>query len=71
MFDIKFHPKAFKEIQNLLRTNREISKEVKQILQDLAEKPYSFGKKKGKLKGCRAIGFKVKGNAWRLVFRII
>ncbi|WP_144050209.1 type II toxin-antitoxin system RelE/ParE family toxin [Synechococcus sp. PCC 7502] len=40
-------------------------------MQDLAEKPYSFGKKKGKRKSCRAIGFKVKGNAWRLVFRII
>ncbi len=71
MFDIKFHSKASKEIQNLLITNREISKEVKQILQDLAEKPYFFKKKKGKLKSCRALGFKVKGNTWRLVFRII
>jgi mRNA-degrading endonuclease RelE of RelBE toxin-antitoxin system len=71
MFNIRSHPKASKEIQNLLRTNREISKEIKQILQELAEKPYSFAKKKGKIKSCRAIGFKVKGNAWRLVFRII
>jgi mRNA-degrading endonuclease RelE of RelBE toxin-antitoxin system len=40
-------------------------------LRDLKEKPYAFEKKKGKLKTCRAVELKVKGNSWRLVFRII
>jgi len=67
----KYHRKAFKEIQNLLRTNKEIIEEFELFLKDLEYKPYLFEKKKGKLKSCRAIKFKVKGNAWRLVFRII
>ena len=53
----KYHRKAFKEIQNLLRTNKEIIEEFELFLKDLEDKPYLFEKKKGKLKSCREIKF--------------
>jgi mRNA-degrading endonuclease RelE of RelBE toxin-antitoxin system len=49
----------------------EVANEFRKYLEELAEEPYKFPKKKGKLKSCRALSFKVKGNAWRLIFRII
>ena len=37
----------------------------------LTEEHYKFPKKRGKIKSCRALNFTVKGNNWRLIFRII
>jgi mRNA-degrading endonuclease RelE of RelBE toxin-antitoxin system len=70
-FNVEFHPKAAKEAKNMLRMNLELNDEFRQYLEELAEEPYKFPKKKGKLKSCRALYFKVKGNDWRLIFRII
>lgn len=70
-FEIEFHPKAAKEAKELLRLNIELAAEFRKYLQALAEEPYKFPKKKGKLKSCRALNFKVKGNSWRLIFRIL
>ena len=47
MFEVKYHRKAFKEIQNLLRTNKEIIEEFELFLKDLEGKPYLFEKKRG------------------------
>ena len=70
-FNVEFHPKAAKEAKDMLRMNLELNYDFRQYLEELAEEPYKFPKKKGKLKSCRALYFKVKGNAWRLIFRII
>jgi len=70
-FEIEFHPKAAKEAKELLRKNLEFAIEFRECLQALTEEPYKFPKKKGKLKSCRALNFIVKGNTWRLIFRII
>lgn len=70
-FKLEFHPKAAREAKELLRMNPEFSPEFRDYLNELTEEPYRFPKKKGKLKSCRALNFKVKENAWRLVFRII
>lgn len=70
-FEIEFHPKAAKEAKELLRNNLEFATEFRKYLQALTEEPYKLPKKKGKLKSCRALNFKVKGNTWRLIFRII
>ena len=70
-FNVEFHPKAAKEAKDMLRMNLEIANEFQKYLEELAEEPYKFPKKKGKLKSCRSLSFKVKGNAWRLIFRII
>lgn len=69
-FEIEFHPKAAKEVKELLRMNLEFVNEFREYLIALSEKPYTFPKKKGKLKSCRALDFKVKSNSWRLIFRI-
>ena len=70
-FEIEFHPKAAKEAKELLRMNIEFAAEFRTFLQALAHEPYKFPKKKGKLKSCRALNFKIKDNSWQLVFRII
>lgn len=70
-FNVEFHPKAAKEAKDMLRMNREIVNEFQKYLEELAEEPYKVPKKQGKLKSCRALSFKVKGNTWRLIFRII
>lgn len=70
-FEIELHPKAAKEAKEMLILNPELALEFRQYLEVLAQEPYKFPKKKGKLKSCRAINFQVKGNAWRLIFRII
>lgn len=70
-FDIEFHPKASKEAKDLLRMNPEFVTEFRGYLKLLADKPYKFPKKKGKLKSCRALNFNIKGNNLRLIFRII
>ena len=70
-FEIEFHPKPAKEAKELLRMNIEFAAEFRTFLQALAHEPYKFPKKKGKLKSCRALNFKIKDNSWRLVFRII
>jgi mRNA-degrading endonuclease RelE of RelBE toxin-antitoxin system len=62
-FNVEFHPKAAKEAKDMLRMNLEIANEFHKYLEELAEEPYKFPKKKGKLKSCRALSFKVKGNA--------
>lgn len=71
MFEVKFHPKALKEAKELLRTNKKFIDQFEEYLKTLATKPYEYPKKKGKLRACRALSFKIDGNAWRLVFRII
>lgn len=70
-FNVEFHPKAAKEAKELLRMNKEFATEFRGYLKVLSEEPYNFLKKKGKLKSCRALNFQVKGNNWRLIFRII
>ena len=65
------HPKAAKEAKELLRMNLEFISEFKEYLTVLSKEPYKFPKKKGKLKSCRALNLTVKGNTWRLIFRII
>jgi len=70
-FNVEFHPKSAKEAKDMLRMNLELANDFRQYLEELAEEPYKFPKKKGKLKSCRALYFQVKGNAWRLIFRII
>lgn len=70
-FKVEFHPKAAKEVKELLQTNLNFAPRFKEYLEKLAEEPYNFPKKKGKLKSCRALNFQVKGKAWRLIFRII
>jgi mRNA-degrading endonuclease RelE of RelBE toxin-antitoxin system len=70
-FNVEFHPKAAKEAKDMLRMNLELNYDFRQYLEELAEEPYKFPKKQGKLKSCRALYLKVKGNAWRLIFRII
>ncbi|MFE1745141.1 type II toxin-antitoxin system RelE/ParE family toxin [Coleofasciculus sp. H7-2] len=70
-FNIEFHPKAAKEAKEMLLMNLELASEFREYLELLAEEPYKFPKKKGQLKLCIALSFQVKGNAWRLIFRII
>lgn len=71
MFKIEFHPKAFKEAQELLRKHQKFANQFRAFLQLLEAEPYKFPKKRGKLRACRAISFNIDGNAWRLVFRIM
>ena len=71
MFNVEFHPKAFKEAQELLRKHKKFSNQFRELLQLLETEPYKFPKKQGKLRACRAISFNIDRNAWRLVFRII
>ncbi len=70
-FEVEFHPKAAREAKELLRMNPEFAAEFRDYLNKLTQEPYRFPKKKARLKSCRALDSKVKGNAWRLVFRII
>ena len=51
--------------------NLEFTNEFREYLTVLSKEAYKFPKKKGKLKSCRALSFTVKGNTWRLIFRII
>ena len=71
MFNVEFHPKALKEVQELLRKHKKFANQFREFLQLLETEPYKFPKKRGKLRACRAISFNIDGNAWRLVFRII
>ncbi len=54
-FNVEFHPKAAKEAKDMLRMNLELNYDFRQYLEELAEEPYKFPKKKGKLKSCRAL----------------
>lgn len=69
-FNIELHPKAEKKAKDLLRKNPELIPEFQEYRRILSEEPYKFPKKKG-LKSCRALNFTIKGNTWRLIFRII
>jgi mRNA-degrading endonuclease RelE of RelBE toxin-antitoxin system len=71
MFKVEFHPKAFKEAQELLRKHKKLTNQFREFYQLLETEPYKFPKKRGKLRACRAISFNIDGNAWRLVFRIL
>ncbi len=71
MFNVEFHPKALKEVQELLRKHKKFSNQFREFYQMLETEPYKFPKKRGKLRACRAISFNIDGNAWRLVFRIL
>ncbi|MCL1467375.1 type II toxin-antitoxin system RelE family toxin [Argonema galeatum] len=70
-FKVEFHPKAEKEAKEMLTINSEVAPQFRKYLETLGEEPYKFPKKKVKLKSCRALNFQGKGNAWRLIFRII
>ena len=71
MFKVEFHPKAFKEAQELLRKHKKFANQFREFLQLLETEPYKFPKKRGKLRACRAMSFNIDGNSWRLVFRIL
>jgi mRNA-degrading endonuclease RelE of RelBE toxin-antitoxin system len=71
MYKVQFHPKAEKEAKELLRKHKKFITPFREYLQSLETQPHIYPKKKGKLRACRAIGFAIDGNAWRLVFRII
>jgi mRNA-degrading endonuclease RelE of RelBE toxin-antitoxin system len=71
MYKVEFHPKAFKEAQDLLRKKKDFSRQFREYVHLLEQELFKFPKKQGKLRTCRAIRFNLDGNAWRLVFRII
>lgn len=69
-FDLEFKPGAEKELKELIRKNPDSAAELIKYLNQIANEPYKYPKKKGKLKSCRALSFSIKGVSWRLVFRI-
>ncbi|MGK7944056.1 MAG: type II toxin-antitoxin system RelE/ParE family toxin [Microcystaceae cyanobacterium] len=71
MFKVEFHPKAAKEAKELLRKNKNFSYQFREYLESLETQPYTYPKKKGKLRSCRAISFNIDGTTWRLIFRIL